>query len=126
MSSIVLKPRMSEKTYALSSNRVYVFVVDKNINKHEITDAVESNYGVTVTGIKTIVQKGKVKRIYRNRKYEIGKRADFKKAYVTLKEGDAIPIFAAVEEQEEKAEKTTKMIEKANEKKAKKEKKGKE
>jgi hypothetical protein len=84
---------------------------------------------VTVVNVRTIIQKGKVKRLYRNRRYETGKRSDVKKAYVTLKSGDAIPIFAAVEEQEEKAEKTAKTLEKAvekqNKKEAKKAKKGK-
>jgi len=59
--------------------------------------------------------------MYRKRRYENGRRSNVKKAYVTLKEGDQIPIFAAVEEQEEKAEKTQEVVTKAAEKKAKKE-----
>jgi large subunit ribosomal protein L23 len=121
---------MSEKTYALSNQRVYVFDVDTSVNKHEISDAVEKTFEVTVTNIRTVTVKGKTKRLYRNRRYETGTRSDIKKAYVTLKEGDAIPIFAAVEEAEEKAEKTAKTLEKVAEKQAKKdakkEKKGKE
>ncbi len=131
--TITLKPRMSEKTYAMSNDRVYVFDVSKDINKHEIANAVESTYEVTVTNVRTIIVKGKVKRTYRNRRYQTGTRSDVKKAYVTLKEGDAIPIFAAVEEAEEKSEKTAKTLEKVaakaskkEEKAAKKEKKGKE
>jgi len=123
MSNIVLKPRMSEKTYEMSNSRVYVFDVDKDINKHQISDAVEEVYGVTVTNIRTIIVKGKVKRTYKNRKYQTGRRNDIKKAYVTVKEGDAIPIFASVEEAEEKAEKTTKTLEKVAEKQAKKDEK---
>jgi len=111
---------MSEKAYAMSSNSVYVFDVDKSVNKHEVTDAVEETYGVTVINIRTIIVKGKAKRLYRNRRYENGRRSDVKKAYVTLKEGDAIPIFAAVEEAEVKAEKTAKTMEKVAEKQAKK------
>jgi len=130
MNVITLKPRMSEKTYALSNDRVYVFDVDTSFNKHEIADAVEKTYKVTVTDVRTITSKGKSKRLYRNRRYENGKRSDVKKAYVTLKDGDAIPIFAAVEEAEEKSEKTAKTLEKVAEKQAKKEekksKKGKE
>lgn len=121
MSNIVLKPRMSEKAYAMSANSVYVFDVDKSVNKHEVSDAVETTYGVTVVNIRTIIVKGKAKRLYRNRRYENGRRSDVKKAYVTLKEGDAIPIFAAVEEAEVKAEKTVKTLEKVAEKQAKKE-----
>lgn len=121
MSVISLKPRMSEKSYAMSSNGVYVFDIDKSFNKHEIADAVEKTYSVTVTGVRTVITKGKAKRSYRNRRYENGRRSDVKKAYVTLKEGDAIPIFAAVEEEEAKAEKTTKTLEKVAEKSAAKE-----
>lgn len=123
MSSIVLKPRMSEKSYAMSNDRVYVFDVDKSVNKHEVAKAVAETYEVKVINVRTIIVKGKAKRLYRNRRYESGKRADVKKAYVTLKEGDAIPIFAAVEEAEVKAEKTSKTLEKVAEKQAKKEEK---
>lgn len=98
----VLRPRMSEKTYAQSENGVFVFLVDKNLNKHQIADAVAKTYDVEVTKVNVVVQKGKAKRLYRNRKFENGARADMKKAYVTLKEGQSIPIFAAVEEAEAK------------------------
>lgn len=123
MSSIVLKPRMSEKSYAMSNDRVYVFDIDKSVNKHEVAKVVAETYDVTVINVRTIIVKGKAKRLYRNRRYETGRRADVKKAYVTLKEGDAIPIFAAVEEAEVKAEKTSKTLEKVAEKQAKKEEK---
>ncbi len=117
---------MSEKTYAQSQNRVFVFDVDTDVNKHEIAKEVESTYEVTVENVNTVILKGKAKRIYRNRKYELGKRKDVKKAYVTLKEGDSIPIFAAVEEAEEKQAKAELAAKKKAEKKSKKEKKGKE
>lgn len=120
MSHITLKPRMSEKTYELSSTGVYVFDVDKSINKHEIADAVEQTYEVGVVNVRTVIVKGKTKRLYRNRRSETGKRPDVKKAYVTLKDGDAIPIFASVEEAEEKEDKVTEKIAKAADKQAKK------
>lgn len=120
MKHLTLKPRMSEKTYAISTTGVYVFDVDTSANKHEIADAVEQTYDVTVVNVRTVTVKGKVKRIYRNRRFTTGTRSDVKKAYVTLKEGDSIPIFAAVEEAEAEAEKAEA---KADKKKAKKEKK---
>ena len=104
----VLKPRMSEKTYAQSENGVFVFLVDKNLNKHQIAEAVEKTYDVQVTKVNSVVQKGKEKRVYRNRKFENGTRSDMKKAYVTLAEGQSIPIFAAVEEAEAKEKKEKK------------------
>ncbi len=123
MNTITLKPRMSEKTYALSSSGVYVFEVDKSINKHDIADAVAKTYGVTVTDVRTVIAKGKEKRVYRNRKFTTGKRSDIKKAYVTLKQGDQIPIFAAVEEAEAAEEKVVEKQEKKAKKIAKKDKK---
>lgn len=120
MKHLTLKPRMSEKTYAISTTGVYVFDVDTSANKHEIADAVEQTYDVTVMNVRTVTVKGKVKRIYRNRRFTTGTRSDVKKAYVTVKEGDSIPIFAAVEEAEAEAEKAEA---KADKKKAKKEKK---
>ncbi len=123
MSAITLKPRMSEKTYAQSANGVYVFEVDKSVNKHDIAEAVEKVYGVSVVDVRTVISKGKVKRIYRNRRFTTGKRSDIKKAYVTLKSGDQIPIFAAVEEAEAAEEKAIEKQEKKAKKEAKKEKK---
>lgn len=117
--SIVLKPRVSEKSYAQSSARVFVFDIDSDLNKHQIAEAVEKTYEVNVTGVRIVIQKGKAKRYYRNRRFENGVRSDNKKAYVTLKEGQSIPIFAAVEQEEapvaeptKKTKKTTKKEEK--------------
>lgn len=120
MKTIALRPRMSEKTYELSNARVYVFLVDTNVNKQEIAENVEKAYEVTVTKVRTVIVKGKAKRLYKNRRFENGTRSDMKKAYVTLKEGDAIPIFAAIEEAEEQEEKTAKRLDKAAEKQSKK------
>jgi large subunit ribosomal protein L23 len=111
---------MSEKTYAMSQTGVYVFDVDTSVNKHEIADAVEGVYEVSVETVRTVTVKGKAKRMYRKRRYENGRRSDVKKAYVTLKEGDQIPIFAAAEEQEVKEEKAQETIKKVADKKAKK------
>lgn len=116
--SVVLRPRMSEKTYALSEDGVFVFLVDNGLNKHQIAEAVASTYEVDVVNVNIVNQKGKEKRIYRNRRFYNGKRSDTKKAYVTLKEGQSIPIFAAVEEAEEKAEKAQAKADKKSEKTA--------
>jgi large subunit ribosomal protein L23 len=102
----VLKPRVSEKAYAKSQDNVYVFVVPKATNKHSIASAVEAQFGVTVLSVNTIVSKGKAKRTVRKGGRPIaGRTSDFKKAYVLLKEGDSIAVFAAEEEaKDEKAE----------------------
>jgi len=118
---MMLKPRMTEKTYALSAGRVYVFDVPITANKAQVISAVVDQFKVNVVDARMMIAKGKVKRSLRigggAGRPVYGKRPDVKKAYVTLKEGDSIPIFAAIEEQE-KAE--AKAAEKAA-KKAKKE-----
>lgn len=97
--TVTLKPRMSEKTYGLSANGVYVFEVPKEVNKHEVNQAVAKQFGVTVIDVNMMVAKGKPKRTVRKgARPTAGSRSDIKKAYVTLKSGDHIPVFAAMEE----------------------------
>lgn len=113
--SMPLVPRMSEKAYGLSKARqTYVFVVPQDANKLTIAEAVEAQFKVTVETVNIAVQKGKAKRSYRRGgRPLIGKDNDAKKAYVRLKEGDTIPVFAAIDEQEEKAEKAAAKADKA-------------
>lgn len=112
---LIIKPRLSEKAYAQSRDGVYTFEVPKDASKLSIAHVVEDQYKVTVTEVNTTITKGKRKRSYRKSGRSIvGTRSDVKKAYVTLKKGDTLPIFA----EEEKQEKAT---QKAAEKKAKKE-----
>lgn len=106
---LVLKPRLSEKTYALSQNRVYVFVVPKDANKLTVRQAVQDQFSVVVSQVRMTNVKGKVKNTVRKGGRRIvGRRSDIKKAYVTLQEGDQIPVFAAVEEAQANAEKEKK------------------
>ncbi len=95
MTLISVIPRATEKTYAQSLNNVYVFNVPLTANKQEIAAAVEAQFGVTVTGIKTLIQSGKAIRYSRGKRSYPGTthRKDAKKAYVTLKEGDSIQVF---------------------------------
>lgn len=120
MTDMTIKPRMSEKTYAQSSKGVYVFDVPTDANKHQIAQAVEKTFEVSVENVRTTTVKGKVKRLYRNKRFETGVRNDVKKAYVQLKKGDSIPVFAAIEEAEAEAEKAEKKAEKKAKKEAKK------
>ena len=105
--SVALKPRMSEKTYALAqSENTFVFVVPASANKMTVAGAVQAQFGVTVEDVRIMIEKGKIKQARRKRSRPVsGKRPDRKKAYVRIKEGDNIPIFAAVEEAEKKAQK---------------------
>lgn len=121
--TIALKPRMSEKSYATSvALNTYVFDVPMTENKVTIAAAVEAQFDVTVTGVRVVILKGKKARSIRiggARKNVTGQRKDVKKAYVTLQEGDSIPVFAAVQEAEEKAAKAEEKAKKTAKKEAK-------
>lgn len=121
--TLVLKPRVSEKAYALSKlKNVFTFDVPLDANKALVAEAVTAQFGVTVEQVNIANIGGKPKRTYRRGGRQIhGKNNDIKKAYVRLKEGDHIPVFAAIDEDQEKAEKATAQAEKAAAKTAKKE-----
>ncbi len=93
--TVELVPRISEKTFAQSKDlNVYVFNVPSQANKMDVKAAVEKQFRVTVTKVNVVVAKGKVKRSVQKRKQPTdGIRKDAKKAYVTLKKGDSIPVF---------------------------------
>ena len=87
---IIRRPLITEKSTQLKeANRQYVFEVLEAANKVEIQSAVERLFKVKVTEVRTANVLGKLKRL--GRKY--GKRPDWKKAIVTLKEGDRIDFF---------------------------------
>lgn len=87
---VIIAPVVSEKSYDLIEQAgTYTFKVDPRSNKTEIKEAVEEIFGVKVTRVNTINRKGKVKRTG----YRLGKRADTKRAVVTLAEGNEIDIF---------------------------------
>jgi large subunit ribosomal protein L23 len=86
---VLLKPVVSEKSYALLDENKYTFLVDPRANKTQIKQAVEAVFSVKVTGVNTINRQGKRKRT----RTGFGKRKDTKRAIVTLAEGDRIDIF---------------------------------
>ncbi len=94
---ILLKPIITEKMSAQSEklNR-FGFVVDKRANKLQIKDAVEGMYGVAVETVNTMNYGGKRKT--RNTKAGVisGKTNSFKKAVITLAEGDTIDFFSNI------------------------------
>lgn len=104
MTAISVIPRATEKAYTQSQNNVYVFNVPLTSNKKQIIAAVESQFGVKVTNIKTLVQNGKAVRFSRGKRAQPGRttRKDSKKAYVTLAEGDSIQVFDQPAEEEKK------------------------
>ena len=85
---VVLAPHITEKSTMLSETNSVVFKVAPRASKPEIKAAVEALFGVSVTGVNTIVSKGKTKR-WKGQAYQ---RSDAKKAIVTLAEGEMIDI----------------------------------
>ena len=89
--SVLLRPVISEKSYALMDEHTYVFVVDPRASKVEIRAAVEDAFGVRVLSVNTMVRKGKRKR--QRRVSTFGKRPDTKRAIVRLVGDDRIELF---------------------------------
>lgn len=120
--SVVLRPRLNEKTYALSANRVFVFEVDKDVNKHSVARAVEAQFEVKVTTVNMTTIPGKAKRVMnltgKRAQNANGKRSDIKKAYVTLAEGYSLPFFDVVEEEEQKEQALQEKVDKVAAKQA--------
>lgn len=90
---IIIRPVVSEKSYAAYDANVYTFLVAPDANKIEIKQAVESIFGVRVTKVNTLNRGGKRKR--NRRTGDWGQRAAQRRAIVSLAEGDTIDIFGS-------------------------------
>lgn len=87
---VIIRPIISEHTYDRMEDNVYTFEVAKDSNKVEIAQAIEAIFNVKVVKVNTINVKAKPKRV----RYQLGKTRTWKKAMVTIAEGDKIEIFA--------------------------------
>lgn len=95
--SVLIKPLITEKMTDLSEKRgQYGFVVQRTANKVEIRKAVEQQYNVTVTSVNTMVYAGKNKKRYTKSAILDGRTNHFKKAFVTVAEGDIIDFYANI------------------------------
>jgi large subunit ribosomal protein L23 len=88
---VIIRPVVSEKSYALIDQGKYTFEVDPRSNKTEIKQAVEKIFSVSVSTVNTLNREGKSRRT----RLGMGKRKDFKRAIVTLKSG-TIDIFTYI------------------------------
>jgi len=89
--NIIRAPRISEKTARLQEvSNQYVFEVSTEANKLEIKEAIEKIFGVNVRAVNVVNVKGKNKAF----KFRMGRRGDWRKAYVTLAEGQSIDVMA--------------------------------
>jgi large subunit ribosomal protein L23 len=89
--NVLIRPVVSEKSYSLMDDNVYVFVVDPSATKVDVRRAVENAFGVRVANVNTLNRKGKTKRNRKNN--TLGHRPDTKRAVVTLADGDSIDLF---------------------------------
>ncbi len=93
VSEILVKPLVTEKSHQqLDKHGAYTFVVANDANKIEIAQAVEKQFGVKVQTVRTMRYAGKDRRVGKF----VGRRASWKKAVVTLQDGDTIEIFEGV------------------------------
>jgi large subunit ribosomal protein L23 len=87
---ILIRPMVTEKSVInIESENTYVFEVGLRANKHQIRSAVESVYDVKVDDVRTLIVRGKSKRFGRF----MGKRSNWKKAYIKLADGHNIPLL---------------------------------
>ena len=92
LAAVIAAPIISEKsTIAAEKNKQFVFKVQKKATKHDVRDAVEAMFNVEVESVNVLNVKGKEKRFGRT----LGKRSDWKKAYVKLKSGHDIEFATA-------------------------------
>ena len=93
ISQILVRPLVTEKTHEqLDRHGAYTFVVANDANKIEIANAIEKQFNVKVKNVRTMRYAGKEKRMGK----WVGRKAAWKKAVVTLAEGDSIEIFEGV------------------------------
>jgi large subunit ribosomal protein L23 len=94
--SVLKKPLVTEKVSALNEKGKYGFIVDSDANKVEIKKAVEEQYGVNVEKVNTMNVMGKLKTRYTKAGVLAGRRPSYKKAIVTLAEGEVIDFYSNV------------------------------
>ncbi len=91
--TIIIRPLLTEKASAATEeNNTYAFEVGKDATKIEIKEAIQSLFGVQVANVRTMVVRGKVKRFGRY----FGKRPNWKKALVTVAEGDDLNFYSGL------------------------------
>lgn len=118
----MITPRATEKAYVAQSQNTYIFFVPKAATKQAIAKAIAEEFKVTVTDVRTANRKGKATRFSRGKHAYPGitYRQDHKVAYITVKEGDKIPVFEEpAKADDKKAEKTDAKVDKKAEKEAK-------
>lgn len=97
LNEILIKPIITEKANALQEKRrTFSFRVARQANKLEIKNAVQGMYGVNVEDVRTVVVPGKNKSRFTKSGFIKGRKQAYKKAYVTVAEGETIDLYANI------------------------------
>ncbi|MGK7395950.1 MAG: 50S ribosomal protein L23 [Candidatus Cyclobacteriaceae bacterium M3_2C_046] len=94
--NVLVSPLVTEKMSDLNEKGKYGFLVEKEANKIQIKNAVESMYGVNVESVRTMRYLGKEKSRYTKSKIIVGRRPSYKKAIVTVAEGEVIDFYSGI------------------------------
>lgn len=94
--SVLIKPLVTEKVSAMNEAGKYGFIVDRKANKVEIKLAVEKMYGVNVEDVNTMNYLGKAKTRYTKKNILKGRRPSYKKAIITVAEGEVIDFYSGI------------------------------
>ena len=93
---IVIKPLVTEKVTKQNEKGTYGFIVAKKANKIQIKNYVEKTYGVNVSSVRTLIASGKVKSRNTKSKVLVGATSSYKKAYVTVADGEVIDFYSGI------------------------------
>ena len=94
--SVLIKPLVTEKVSALNEKGQYGFIVSKTANKIQIKNEIENMYGVNVVSVNTMRYQGKAKSRYTKSRIISGRTISFKKAIVTVAEGEIIDFYSGI------------------------------
>jgi large subunit ribosomal protein L23 len=94
--SVLIKPLITEKASTLNEKGKYGFIVEKDANKVEIKKEVEKMYGVTVEDVNTMIYQGRAKSRYTKSRVISGRSSSFKKAIITVADGDVIDFYSGI------------------------------
>lgn len=115
MRTVQYIPRATEKAYVAQTKNQYIFYVPKAASKQEVAKKISAEFKVTVTDVRIANRKGKATRFSRGKHAYPGitYRTDQKVAYITLKEGDKIPVFEEAKDDKKAAKKADDKADKA-------------
>jgi large subunit ribosomal protein L23 len=93
---IIIRPLVTEKVTAKNEKGTYGFIVAKKANKIQVKNIIEKTYGVNVVSVRTLIAPGKAKSRNTKSKVLVGSTSPYKKAYVTVAQGEVIDFYSGI------------------------------